>query len=179
MPKTKKAKAKESNGVVKSVMTAYLIILLHLLLIMAIGLVVLFFRGIVNYMIWILLGGILIVLGLLYYFYRRVKAEGKAIRETLQSPVFNNRSVEVSFLGGLASCRIGGTQSGPPALENGPPRQVLQLEDPDAMRIRQLTELGRMLEKDLITPEEFKMAKDRILHADEPVKTSEPLGPRP
>lgn len=167
---SKSKETKESTGVVKSVMTAYLIILLHLVLIMAVGLIILFFRGIVNYMVWILLGGILITLGTLYYFYRRIKSEGKAIRETLNSPIFNNRTVEVSFMGGLASCRIGQRRDGAQALERGPSRPVLQLEDPDSMRIRQLTELGRMLEKDLITIEEFNKAKEKILYSDHPIQ---------
>ncbi|MDD2389122.1 MAG: hypothetical protein PHP23_05230 [Desulfobacterales bacterium] len=165
----KSKKQKEGNGVVKSVLTAYFIILLHLVLIMIVGLLVLFFRGIVNYMIWVLLGGIAIVLGVIYYFFRRLKSEGKAIRETLNSPVFSNRNVEVSFLGGLASCRIGQPRDDMPTLDRGQARSVMQLEDPETMRIRQLTELGRMLEKNFITIEEFNKAKNKILHSDETI----------
>ncbi|WP_054690371.1 hypothetical protein [Desulfosarcina cetonica] len=51
-------KRKEGDGLVKSVMLAYLILALHLLLIAGIAILVLFFRGVVNYMLWIVLGGL-------------------------------------------------------------------------------------------------------------------------
>jgi hypothetical protein len=38
-----------------------------------------------------------------------------------------------------------------------------QLEDPGTIRIRELTELARMLEKNLITREEYNRAKQTLL----------------
>ena len=94
-------KKKAGDGVFKSIMAAYAILILHVLLIAGMGLMVIFFRGIIQYMIWIFLGGALLLLGSGYYFYRKMKAEGKTLRETLQSPMLNGRAVEISFLGEL------------------------------------------------------------------------------
>jgi hypothetical protein len=154
---------KESDGLLKSVLMAYLVLAMHVLVIAMICILVIFFRGIVNYMLWIFLGITLLILGSGYYFYRRMRAEGKNLREMMSSPLFAGRSVEVSFMGGFASIRL--NQPGDhlqPALE-GPAASPLQLEDPETMRIRQLTELARLLEKDLITREEYDTAKQQLL----------------
>ena len=41
----------------------------------------------------------------------------------------------------------------------------MQLEDPETIRIRELAELARLLENDLITRDEFDKAKQRLFHA--------------
>ncbi|MBW2614181.1 MAG: SHOCT domain-containing protein, partial [Deltaproteobacteria bacterium] len=97
----------DGDGLVKSVMVAYFVLVLHVFLIIGLGLVVIFFSGIVQYMLWIFLTGVIIILASLFYFYRRMKAEGRTLRQMMQSPMFNGRPVEVSLLGGLASFRVG------------------------------------------------------------------------
>jgi hypothetical protein len=151
----------DSQGLFKSVMMAYAVLVLHVLLIAALGLLILFFRGVTQYMIWIFLvgGGGLAVSG--YLFYRRMKAEGRTLKEMLQSPTFGGRSVEVSFLGGLASFRLG-QQSAPRELP-GASEDLLRLEDPEAFRKKELETLLRLLEKNLISPEEYQKAKQDIL----------------
>ena len=64
----------------KSVLMAYLILVLHVVLITGLVLLVIFFRGIINYMIWIFLGGTAAILASAYHFYKRMKMEGKTIR---------------------------------------------------------------------------------------------------
>jgi hypothetical protein len=152
---------KEGIGLFKSVLVAYSILSLHVVLIAGIGILVLFFNGIVNYMLWILIAGVLAILIFGSLFYRRMKKEGKTLRETLRSPLFNGRPVEVSLLGGLASFRMG-RPGNFPLLENDLTGPVRQLEDPAAVRIRELSELARLLENDLITPDEFNKAKQQI-----------------
>jgi hypothetical protein len=155
---------KESDGLLKSVLMAYLVLALHVLVIAMICILVIFFRGIVNYMPWVFLAVTLLILASGYYFYRRMRAEGKNLREILRSPLFEGRSVEVSFLGGFASIRL--NQPGdqlPPAIEAN--ARPLQLEDPETQRIRQLTELAHLLEKDLITREEYDNAKQHLLNS--------------
>lgn len=159
-------KKKESDGLIKSVMLAYLILALHVLLIAGMAILVLFFRGVVNYMLWILLGGIALVVFSAFYFFRRMRAEGKSLREMLRNPMFNGRSVEVSLLGGMATLRLG-QASRPPAIEHDAVIDIPRLEDPEASRNREvseLTALARMLEKDLITVDEFNQAKRRLLN---------------
>lgn len=159
-----KKKKDSGNGVIKSVFVAYFILILHVLLIALLGILVLFFSGIVNYMIWIFLAGAVVIVGSGYYFYRRMKKSGKTIEEILRSPAFNGKSVEVSLMGGLASFKIDRTDS-LPALESALAKPYRQLEDPDTVRIRELTELVRLLENDLITADEYRKAKQQLFKA--------------
>ena len=154
-------KSKQNDGVFKSVMMAYSDLVLHVLLIAGLGLLVLFFRGIIQYMIWIFLGGTAAVLVSGYRFYNRMKQEGKTLREMVNSPLFHGRAVEVSILGGMASFKIG-QDSNPRALPDTTFKTSNLLEDPASTRIRELSELVRLLEKDLITQEEFNSVKRQL-----------------
>ena len=95
-------KKKEDDGLVRSVLLAYFILALHVLLIAGVAILVLFFRGVVNYMLWILVGGVVLIGISAFYFIRRMRAEGRSLGEMLKNPMFNGRSVEVSLLGGMA-----------------------------------------------------------------------------
>ena len=158
-----KKKKKNNDGLFKGVMTAYFIVVLHVLLIAGVGLLVIFFQGIINYMPWILLGGSALIIASVYLFYRRIKKQGMTLRETLNSPMFQGRTVEVSLLGGLASVKVGDGSGGAPALGNNSSTQYLQLEDPASVRLKELTELANLLEKNLITLDEFNAFKQQIL----------------
>jgi hypothetical protein len=158
---------KEGDGLVKSVLLAYLILALHVLLIAGLAILVLFFRGIVNYMLWIFLGGVALVAFSSFYFFRRLRAQGRSLGEMLKNPMFNGRSVEVSLLGGMATVKLGQPSRPLPAIGNDTAIDTPRLEDPDAVRNREvseLAELARLLEKDLITVDEFNRAKRRLLN---------------
>ena len=158
-------KNKEGDGLVKSVLLAYFILALHVLLIAGLAILVLFFRGVVNYMLWIVLGGIAVVGLSAFFFIKRMRAEGRSLREMLRNPVFRGRSVEVSLLGGMATVKLG-QPSPPQAIEHDAPVDVPRLENPDAPRnpeVSELAELARLLEKDLITVDEFNRAKRQLL----------------
>jgi len=159
-------KKKESDGVFKSVLIASFILTLHILLIAIIATLVLFFRGVVNYILWILIGGLgLIILSALYFF-RRIRAEGKSLRDALSNPMFNGRSVEVSLLGGMATVRLG-KPSRLLSLDSDATINMPRLESPDVAHHREvaeLAELARLLEKDLITIDEFNKAKQLLLN---------------
>ena len=53
-------KAKSGQGLFKGVFVAYTILILHVLLVAAMGVLVLFFRGVVNYLPWIFAGAAVI-----------------------------------------------------------------------------------------------------------------------
>ena len=145
---------------------AYFILALHVLLIAGVAILVLFFRGVVDYMLWIFLGGMVLVGISAFYFIRRMRAEGRSLREMLRNPMFNGRSVEVSLLGGMATVKLG-QSSRPPAIVHDAAMDLPRLEDPDTSRNRDvsgLTELARLLEKDLITVDEFNKAKQHLLN---------------
>ena len=107
MLKKNKPASNQGDGLFKSVMLAYMVLVLHVVLMLGLGLLVIFFRGVIQYMLWIFLFGTVVVVASGFYFYRRMKAEGKTLKQTLSSPMFAGRPVEVSFLGGMASLRVG------------------------------------------------------------------------
>ncbi|MCP4688909.1 MAG: hypothetical protein GY859_12725 [Desulfobacterales bacterium] len=159
-------KENTERSLFNGVLTAHFIIILHIILIGGVGLLVLFFAGIAKYMTWIFLGGLAALLGAGYYLYRRMKAQGKTLKEMMRSPMFRGREVEVSFLGGLASVKVGqGNGNGQPLLDSDTAGPANQLEDPETVRIRELTELARLLENDLVTLDEFNKAK-KLLFRD-------------
>ncbi len=158
-----KKKKKNEDGLFKGVMLACFIVIFHVFLIAGIGLLVIFFRGIVNYMLWIFLGGSVLIIASVYLFYRRIKREGMTLRETLNAPLFHGRTVEVSLLGGLASVKVGGGSGGVPALGNNSSAQYPQLEDPASVRLKELTNLANLLEKNLVTLDEYNEFKQQIL----------------
>jgi hypothetical protein len=156
-----KRKNKESDGIFKSIMAAYSILLLHVFLIAGIGFLVLFFSGIVNYMGWIFLIGTAITLLLTYRYYRRMKNEGKTVREMMKTSLLTGRTMELSVFGGLLSFRVG--RSGEPPAISRHLHETLLLEDPQKSRIDELNELVRLLENGLITRDEYDQAKKQVL----------------
>lgn len=153
---------KKENSVTSGIFAGYFVILLHLLLIMLLGLIVIFLRGVNEYLIWIVLGGLLLILGSGYFFYRKIKNDNKKLRDILNDPAFQGKSLEISFLGGMASMKIAQSPSSPNSLDyNGqPPRQ---LEDSQSVQVRELTQIADLLKGKLITEEEYQRLKKEIL----------------
>jgi len=158
----------DNPNIFKSVLMAYFILLLHVFLIGFLGILVIFFAGIVNYMVWIFLAASAVILLSGYYFYKRMKEEGKTFREMIDSPLFSGRAIEVSFLGGFASLKLGKPAIMP--MIGNSNTHVTRIEDQVEDRIKnqsgcfvnELTELMHLLEKNLITLEEYNIAKKRI-----------------
>ena len=153
----------QGENLFKAVILVHIILFLHLLIIVGLVLMVIFFRGVTEYMLWIFLGtaGLFILSGLLIY--RRIKSKGKKMFHDIEnSSLFRGRSFEVSFLSGLASLKFGRSDD-LKTIEDQSAQVKFQLEDPGTVRIRELTELARMYDKNLITSEEYKRAKDQIL----------------
>jgi hypothetical protein len=153
---------KNNDGLFKSIFLAHLILFLHLLLFAALGLMVVFLSGMMQYMVWVLLGGMTLVGLSAYWFLRRLRKEGRSLGETLRSPLFHGRAVEVSLLGGMATLKLDKPHSGD-VLELEGQSSALQLEDPQSARIKEISMLAQLLEKELITPDEFTKAKKRLL----------------
>jgi hypothetical protein len=154
---------KQGENLFKAVILIHIILFLHLLIIAGLVLMVIFLRGITEYMLWIFLGvaGLFILSALLIY--RRIKSKGKEmIHDIENSTLFQGRSFEVSFLRGMASLKFGRSDE-LKTIQNPSVETKFQLEDPETARIRELTELARMYEKKLITSEEYKRAKDQVL----------------
>ena len=98
-----------------------------------------------------------------FFLYQRIKSEGKKMFHDIEnSSLFRGRSFEISFLRGLASLKFGQSDD-LKTIEDHSSEAKFQLEDPETLRIRELTELARMYEKNLITSDEYNKAKNQIL----------------
>jgi hypothetical protein len=92
-----------------------------------------------------------------------MKRERKTLKEMMNSPMFRGREVEISFLGGMASLKVGKPRQ--PLIEHYP-GDIKQLEDPDTLHLRELNELVRLFENNLITLEEYNQAKKQIFSSN-------------
>lgn len=148
----------KSPSLFGSVMLAHLIILLHVLLIAGLGVLIIFFRGIMAYMPLVLLLGLTVIGAATWYLFKRFKSQGKNLRDTLNSPLLRGKSVEIDLLGGIASIKINPCNSTAPRplieAGNHPPL----LEDRESERIRKLVDLARSLEKDHINQKKTEKA---------------------
>jgi len=157
-------KPKEKPQYFKSVLMAYAILIFHVFLIALLLFLVIFFHGLIQYMTWIFLGGSAAIIFSGYHFYKRMKVQGKTLKEMLSSPLLGDKTVEVSFLGGVATFKISGTEN-VQAIDAQPFTQTRQLEDHTTIRVRELTDLVRLLESDMITLEEYQNIKHQIFNS--------------
>jgi hypothetical protein len=158
-------KNKDKDGLFRSIFTAYFILLLHVFLLAGVGVSIILFRGVYHYLPWIMAGIGILVLALAWIFYRRMKNSATDIKDILSMPEFQDRTVEVKLLGGLASFKI--TPKDNQALRIGHhlpthPNRLL-IEDAVNRTEQKLLELTALFEKDLITREEFETAKQNLI----------------
>jgi hypothetical protein len=154
---------KSGTELFKGVMLAHLILGLHVGLFALIGLLVIFFGGIARYWGWVLLGGLALGALAAFVVYRKLKAQGRGLARDLRGvSVPSGSTLEVSFLGGLASVKF--ARPAPSAPEITAPGAPALLEDPETQRVRELTTLAQMYEKSLLTREEFERVKRTILN---------------
>lgn len=153
----------DSSGLMKSIFAAHLILILHILLIAGIGCMILFFRGIVQYMVWILLIGSALIFLVGWLIRRRMIKEGKQLREMLSLPALSGRTIEVSVFGGMASIRL----EKPPGSEEGIHPGLIghsqNLIGNESPHLRELAELVELLNQNLITLEEYNKFKTKLI----------------
>ena len=154
---------KESNGLMKSIFAAHMILVLHVMLIAGVGCLILFFGAIVQYMVWILVIGSLLIFLAGYLIRRKMVMEGKQLRDMLSLPEFSGRTIEVSILGGMASLRLESSSQGNQAFQPGLPNHSNRLIDSDSFQLRELSELVELLNKNLITLDEYNMFKRKLM----------------
>ena len=159
-------KNKEISSIANSLVVASSILIFHVILLAGLGILVFLFSGIVNYFFWIFLGGAAIISGSLYLFYRHMKKQGGAAFIKLMSlPEIKGKNVEINLLGGLASFKVtDDVKETSLAIENKTDPAHLMLEDPDSKRFRDISALASMLEKDLITREEYNHLKKSLMN---------------
>ncbi len=165
-----KFKKRDQEGIFKSLFAAYFVLLLHVFLLAGTGITVVLFRGVYHYLPWIMAGLALLIIVLFWIFYVRMKKNTRELKDLLSFPQFQGRTVEIRLLGGVASVKIdGGTPaaSGMMALGHTPgsngntvPMLGMGAESTD----KRLADLARLYQSDLITREEFDLAKQQIFN---------------
>ncbi|MBS3808936.1 MAG: SHOCT domain-containing protein [Desulfobacterales bacterium] len=151
------------SNVIKGVFIACFILLFHVVLLAVVGLLVIFFSGIINYLPWILLGGLALIAGCGYILLRYLRKNSGSLVKVLSLPEFQGKNIEVSVLGGLASVKINGEESNHRMIGTGSRNHAVgSPEDDQSTEISDLTRLAGLLEDDLITREEYQQAKQRL-----------------
>jgi hypothetical protein len=80
----------------------------------------------------------------------------------MSDPAFNDRTLEISLMGGMATARLGHKDDNLKLIQ-ADETEVKQLEQPKSVQLKELTELTRMLDDELITREEFLQLKKEII----------------
>lgn len=159
---------KDKEGVFKSLFAAYFVLLLHVFLLAGTGITVVLFRGVYHYLPWIMGGLAVIILVLFWIFYMKMRKSSRDMRDILSFPEFRDRRVEIKLLGGLASFTIDGKDSNKSPMlgydDRSSPSQILRLESPVETVDTRLRQLAQLYESELISKEEFDMAKQKILY---------------
>lgn len=150
------------ESIFKGVLLSYFVLFFHVVLIIGLGVLMLFFGGVVTYLPWILALGFVAVVGSCYLWWQHVKKRGKKLRDILKDPLFEGRTVEVSLLGGLASLKLGQPRE-PLTIDQPASEGPKQIEDPATRRAEELIKLGHLLKQDLITIDEYLKAKKDIM----------------
>lgn len=158
-----KLKDEQNKSFFSGVMLAYLVLLLHLLLMVGLGLAVVLIKGIYDFRWVIFVGGLILLAVSGYYFFTRFRDHKQALADFISDPAMQDRTLEISFLGGMASLRVGHRDDHIRLIEAGEVTEIKQLAAPKSIQVRELTELNRMLEEGLITRDEFMRLKKDII----------------
>ncbi|MCW8892131.1 MAG: gas vesicle protein GvpG [Deltaproteobacteria bacterium] len=153
----------QNKSVFSGVMLGYMVLVMHILLIIGLGVTVVLIKGIYDFRWLIFIAGIGLLSWSGYYFYRRMKESNRKISDFMSDPALQNRTLEISLLGGMATVKLGHKDENIKLIAPEEGTQIKQLESPQSMLIKELSELNRMLEDGLITREEFIKLKKEVL----------------
>lgn len=158
-------KNKDREGLFRSIFTAYFILLLHVFLLAGVGVTIVLFKGLYQYLPWIMGCIGILVLTIAWIFYRRMRDSSSDIKDILSMPEFQDRTVEVRLLGGLASFKIKASENRQMLIDHNSstPQQKLLIENDIQNTEQKIVRLTALYEKDLITREEFEKAKQDII----------------
>ncbi len=161
MKTSSKHQSKPREGLLKSIFTAYFIVLFHVLILAVVGLVVVLFKGIYQYLPWIMGAIGLAVAAIAVILYRKLSQSSGDLKEILSSPQFQDRTIEVRLLGGAASFTIKPSKQGTLSFDGDAPTALIESS---RQRIeRKLIELNELYQKNLICKQEYEEARHRVL----------------
>jgi len=156
----------DKEGLFKSIFTAYFILLLHVFLLAGVGLSVVLFKGVYHYLPYIMAGLAILVLSVAWIIYRRMRENTTDLRDVLSAPEFQDRTVEVKLLGGLASFKIKAKENNGLLLEHSSSTSYSDtrlIENSANKAERKMLELNTLYARELITKEEFETARQNII----------------
>jgi len=158
-----------TRGLFKSLFLTYFILVLHGVLIILLALLVVFFRGVVEYLPWILAGGLVLIASFVWLLWRKLRRSRAGLGELLDNPVLRDRSVELRFLGGVATLRLGEPRSGkagrPAVIETTGP-VAARIEDEESQRLRRLARLIKLHEAGEISDDEYQILRRELQAAE-------------
>ncbi len=156
---------KDKDGLFKNIFIAYLILLAHVVLLAGIGVSVVLFKGVYHYLPWIMGCIGILVLAIAWIFYRRMRESSSDIKDILLMPEFQDRTVEVRVLGGLASFKITAKTNQQNLIDHhlSDNSDRLLIENDINKTEQKIFNLTALFERDLITREEFDKAKQNII----------------
>ncbi len=155
----------KKDDVFKNVFTLFFILLLHVVLLVCIGAGILLFKGIYQFLPWIIGGIMLLLAGIGWIIYKKLKSDSARTRNFFDLPEFRDRQVEVKLLGGVVSVNLGGKQQDtavkqlPADHESSGYPDGISYSDKES----QIIELTDLYQKNLITKDDFETAKQNIL----------------
>jgi hypothetical protein len=152
---------KEKEDMVRGLLMAYSILIFHALLVCGLFFVIIFFQGLVRYMPWIFLTGGALIVYSGYRFLQSMKQKHQTLGDLLRDPLFEGRSVDLRLLGGAVEIKLGKPDKARvEAIEVKP--KVCEIEDRSPERERELLRLDYLLERRLITKDEYNKAKKSV-----------------
>lgn len=152
----------DDTSLAKGVFLAFVILFFHVGMLLTVALLVVFFGFIIKYFVWILLALGLGIAGTIGYILYSLKRQSSGLADILTMPEFKGKNIELRLFGGLASVKVTDSQQSSSMLEYDGQSDQRYLESPDNSRVRELSELARLLENDMITPEEYQQTKNEI-----------------
>ncbi len=161
-----KLDGEQNKSVFSGVVLAYLVLILHILLMVGLGITVVLIKGIYDFRWLFFIAGLALLAGSGYYFYHYFKAHKQKISDLISDPAFNDRTLEISLMGGMATLKLGHKDDSIKLIAAEEDVQIKQLESPKSVQIKELSELIRMLDDELITREEFLRLKKEIIQPD-------------
>ena len=153
----------QNKNIFSGVMLGYLVLVLHIVLIVGLGITVVLIKGIYDFRWFILIAGAALIGGSGYYFYHYFREHKQKIHDFMSDPAFNDRTFEISLMGGMATMRLGHKDDNVKLIQAESDTEVKQLESKESTQIKELTKLSRMLDDELITREEFLRLKQEII----------------
>lgn len=156
-----KIENEENKTFFSGVMLGSIVLGLHLLLVIGLGVAVVLIKGIYDLRWLIFISGVAVIGFSGYIFYKKFKENNRKIADLMTDPALANRTLEISLLGGMATVKLGHKDENLQLV--AAEEQPKQLEAPQSVPIKELSELNRMLEDGLITRDEFLQLKKEII----------------